>query len=182
MRLPSLVISATFVCAFGVACSEGDNDGKRSAPKPKPKPIVTAAVDAGAGAGAAAPATNANKSAGGKRKPIEVYKPGGFHVDDRKVEYHRPQPSRPRARAKARRIYLNLRSTPPGALAFVDGERIGRTPAFWETSVTGKPRDFTFILNGYAMQRYRFVPVTSGTVHAKLERVVDEQADAGARK
>jgi len=177
MRLPRLVISATLVRACACACSEGDkHDGSSAAPKPKPTPIVAAEVDAGV----TAPAANAKKPAASKRKPIEVYKPGGFHVDDRTVEYHRPQPSRPRALAKARRIYLNLRSTPPGALAFVDGERIGRTPAFWETTVTGKPRDFTFILNGYALQRYRFVPVTNGTVHAKLERVVDEQADAGA--
>ncbi|RMH44995.1 MAG: hypothetical protein D6689_01015 [Deltaproteobacteria bacterium] len=84
------------------------------------------------------------------------------------------RPPRPRA---ARPVEIILRSTPPGAIAAVDGRVVGPTPAYWRGDADGTPHEFTFVLDGYALARYRFVPRVSGVVHATLEPVAD--ADAG---
>jgi hypothetical protein len=81
---------------------------------------------------------------------------------------------RPRQR---RRLEITLRSTPSGALAAVDGAVIGRTPTLWEGEFTGREREFTFVLPGYSIARYRFAPITSGVVHGRLEKMGD--GDAG---
>jgi hypothetical protein len=82
--------------------------------------------------------------------------------------------SNPRSR---RGLEITLRSSPSGATAAVDGVIVGRTPALWEGEFTGREREFTFVLPGYSMARYRFAPTTSGVVHGKLERMGD--GDAG---
>lgn len=76
-----------------------------------------------------------------------------------------------------RPLEITLRSSPSGATAAVDGVIVGRTPALWEGEFTGREREFTFVLPGYSMARYRFAPITSGVVHGRLERMGD--GDAG---
>jgi len=71
-----------------------------------------------------------------------------------------------------------LRSTPPGAIAAVDGVPVGPTPAVWEGSTDGRPREFTFVLPGYSIARYRFIPMQNGVVHGTLGRLKAE-FDAG---
>ena len=86
-----------------------------------------------------------------------------------------PVPPNPRA---AHPIEVTLRSSPPGATAAVDGTPVGTTPAFWGGDADGHEHEFTFELKGYALARYRFVPITSGVVHARLEPITEE-TDAG---
>jgi len=64
----------------------------------------------------------------------------------------------------------------------VDNERVGHTPTYWEGLADGKPHDFVFILPGYAVARYRFVPIQDGHVHPRLERLAKEEPDAGVAK
>ena len=94
----------------------------------------------------------------------------GMHLDDGVV--HRP-PS-PEGRHPRHPIDVILRSTPSGAVAAVDGVRLGNTPAYWSGEADGREHEFTFELPGFAMARYRFVPITSGIVHARLVHVADE--------
>jgi hypothetical protein len=101
-----------------------------------------------------------------------------FHLDDSEITY-RPRPRRGPAREERATIHITLKSTPSGAMAAVDGVPVGRTPAFWDGEVTGKPHEFTFVLPGYAMARYRFVPTTHGIVHGTLKRLAAEAGDAG---
>ncbi|HEY0986761.1 MAG TPA: hypothetical protein VGD80_06895, partial [Kofleriaceae bacterium] len=68
--------------------------------------------------------------------------------------------------------------SPPGATAAVDGVPIGPTPTYWSGDANGREHEFTFVLPGYAFARYRFVPITSGVVHARLEVLTDD-VDAG---
>jgi hypothetical protein len=97
----------------------------------------------------------------------------GTHLDD-------DAPVRPRSptapRPPAHPIDITLRTTPAGARATVDGVPIGTTPAFWSGDANGHDHEFTFVLDGrqpngqrYAVARYRFVPVTSGILHVRLE-------------
>jgi hypothetical protein len=99
-----------------------------------------------------------------------------FHLDDAEVEYEPAR--RPAAGHKSRALELVLRSTPPGAVAAVDGITVGPTPTLWEGTVDGRVREFTFVLPGYAIARYRFVPTQSGVVHGTLGRL-KVQPDAG---
>jgi hypothetical protein len=84
-----------------------------------------------------------------------------------------PQPAR-----GAHPIQITLRTSPPGASAAVDGTPVGTTPAYWAGDADGREHEFTFDLHGYALARYRFVPVTSGVVHARLDPIAEE-TDAG---
>jgi hypothetical protein len=102
--------------------------------------------------------------------------PGGFHLDDPTVEY---AVDREPSRHKGRALELLLRSTPPGAVAAVDGEAIGPTPTLWAGESDGRAREFTFVLPGYATARYRFVPTHPGVVHGTLERLKLDDLDAG---
>jgi hypothetical protein len=86
-----------------------------------------------------------------------------------------PQPLPGRER---RAIDVTLRSTPPGAVASVDGTPIGNTPAFWSGYADGREHQFVFTLPGHSIARYRFVPVSSGVIHARLDRIAEEP-DAG---
>ena len=95
------------------------------------------------------------------------------HTDD--TPHVAPPNPNPRA---AHPIEVTLRSTPPGAIAAVDGTPVGPTPAFWGGDADGHEHEFTFELRGFALARYRFVPITSGVVHARLEPIAEE-TDAG---
>ena len=99
---------------------------------------------------------------------------GGHLDDDDGVRHTQPAPFS----GHARPIDVILRSTPTGAQAAVDGIVIGTTPAYWNGNADGREHEFTFVLSGHAIARYRFVPITSGTIHARLERVTDD-VDAG---
>lgn len=140
------------VCLILAACSD-----KGAAPPPVPERVhhgrhepITVAVDPNAGA----------------------------HLDD---DVHRgsSETGDPNAaRGSGREIDVTLRSSPTGAQAFVDGAPVGSTPTFWSGVADGRPHEFTFELHGFALARYRFVPTTSGVVHARLEPIVEE-TDAG---
>ena len=100
---------------------------------------------------------------------IGTVDPAGAHLDD---DPDQPGPLKPfKAPHNARQLEILLRSTPPGALAAVDGVAIGQTPILWEGDFTGREREFTFTLAGYTAARYRFVPTTNGVVHGKLDDV-----------
>jgi len=87
-----------------------------------------------------------------------------------------PQPgARPAVRGH-RMLELLLQSTPPGALAAVDGVIVGATPTYWQGEFTGEQREFTFIRPGYAIARYQFVPVVNGIVHGRLQLISAEAA------
>ena len=111
--------------------------------------------------------------------PLPAYDPAsGYHLDDAEggSAVRRPDRAAPRER---RFLALMLKSTPSGAIAAVDGKVLGRTPLFWEGEFTGREREFTFVLPGYSMARYRFVPVRDGFVHGRLEKVASDPGDAG---
>lgn len=102
--------------------------------------------------------------------------PSAVHLDDYgSVHPVSPQPLPGRER---RAIDVTLRSTPPGALASVDGTPVGNTPAFWSGYADGREHQFVFTLRGHAIARYRFVPVASGVIHARLDPILEER-DAG---
>jgi hypothetical protein len=85
------------------------------------------------------------------------------------------RPNRP-----GRPIDITLRSTPPGAQVAVDGMVIGNTPAFWSGMADGHEHEFVFTMRRHAIARYRFVPVSSGVIHGRLDPI-REDIDAGMR-
>jgi hypothetical protein len=100
----------------------------------------------------------------------------GTHIDDHDDGY-RPaayQPARPSTLRgpQHKDIELVLRSSPPGAIASIDGRAIGNTPTFWHGAADGKPHEYTFTKKGYSMARYRFVSTQSGVVHGSLKALV----------
>jgi len=109
----------------------------------------------------------------------------GVHLDD-DVPGPAPAPTQPPATpphppAHAKSIDVMLKSSPPGAMAAVDGVQIGPTPTYWSNGeADGREHEFTFVLRGYAAARYRFVPVASGVIHARLEAIDDRPPDGGA--
>ena len=111
----------------------------------------------------------------GSAAPLEVPPPDHPAPRPDDVPHVVPAPPNPRA---AHPISITLRSSPPGATAAVDGTVVGTTPAYWAGDADGREHEFTFDLRGYALARYRFVPVTSGVIHARLEPISDEP-DAG---
>jgi hypothetical protein len=102
--------------------------------------------------------------------------PRSLHVDEDVVPgpvQAQPQPARP-----GRAIDVTLRSTPPGAQVAVDGTVIGNTPSYWNGMADGREHEFVFTMRGYAIARYRFVPVASGVIHGRLDPI-SEETDAG---
>jgi hypothetical protein len=98
---------------------------------------------------------------------------GGAHLDE-----DGPIAARPHAnKTPGKPVDIMLRSSPPGAMAAIDGQQIGRTPTYAAVP-SGAEHNFTFVLDGYALARYRFVPIQSGVVHATMEAVSDN-VDAG---
>ncbi len=92
--------------------------------------------------------------------------PNDVHLDDDATV---PVPQVRTPRRVARRLEVLLRSSPPGAFATVDGVPVGPTPILWEGDFTGREREFTFTLVGHRVARYRFVPLSNGIVHGRLE-------------
>ncbi len=93
-----------------------------------------------------------------------------------------PDPTRRTTAAKhrpSRPIDIILKSSPPGADAAVDGVIVGRTPAYWYGEADGHEHEFTFVMGGHNSARYRFVPIQSGTVHARLDVTSNDIPDAG---
>jgi hypothetical protein len=102
------------------------------------------------------------------------FDPSGVHLDDDVPDHRAPRQTGVRP---AHPIDIILRSTPPGAMAAVDGVQLGRTPRYWQGDANGREHEFTFTMKGYAFARYRFVPITGGVVHARLTVITDEPAD-----
>lgn len=151
VRAAPLLVLATLLACKGDERAPGP-------PPPPPETLVTA--DAGA----------APIAADGGITTLKPHNPGGAYAFDE-------MPSvRPTSRSARDRkpVQILLRSTPPGAIAAVDGVRVGATPVLWEGDATGDTREFTFVLAGHALARYRFVPVTSGIVHGTLQKVTDD--------
>ena len=106
---------------------------------------------------------------------IGTIEPGALDGDPGR---HLTQPTRFKNRP-ARAIDIVLKSSPTHAIAAVDGVQIGTTPTYWFGDSDGREHEFTFVLRGHAVARYRFVPIQSGVVHARLEPVRDEPLDGG---
>jgi hypothetical protein len=111
----------------------------------------------------------------GTPAPIEITVPE--HPAPRTEDLPHVTPPAPNPHA-AHPIQVTLRSSPPGAMAAVDGTAVGTTPAYWAGDADGREHEFTFDLRGYALARYRFVPITSGVIHARLDPIAEE-TDAG---
>lgn len=155
------------VCAH--ACSDPPDSTDKTDRADKPADKLNAPPDEPAGKPGQSPTAN---NPGAKPPETPTNNPSatpGFHLDAD------PEPSRPHIeprRREAQPIDLVLRSTPSGATASIDGKAVGKTPAYWQGTADGRPRDVTFALPGYAVARYRFVPVRSGVVHGSLRRLV----------
>lgn len=108
----------------------------------------------------------------GSAIPIDLTAPEPSPSDD--LPHVEPS-QRPRGQHP---IQITLRTSPPGASAAVDGIPVGATPAYWSGDADGREHEFTFDLRGYALARYRFVPITSGVIHARLDPIAEE-TDAG---
>ena len=93
----------------------------------------------------------------------------------RSDDVRRPPSNRP-----GHPIDVILRSSPSGADASVDGLAVGQTPAYWDGMADGREHEFVFVLPSHAVARYRFVPITSGVIHARLEAIIDD-VDAGVQ-
>jgi hypothetical protein len=87
-----------------------------------------------------------------------------------------PVPARPPEPPPTPKFQIQLRSTPAGAEAAVDGRPAGRTPVTVDILDDGKQHEFTFLLGGYGLERYRTRPVQNGVIHARLRAI---PADAG---
>jgi hypothetical protein len=160
MTLRPMVRAALASAVSLAACKVGDSDRSDRA----------AAIEAAQRADAATvPPIDAGITA------VPTFDPSsGFHLDDTPV-------ARPGSRIAARDrkpVQLLLRSSPPGAIAAVDGTRLGPTPVLWDGVTDGLRHEFTFVMAGHALARYSFVPVTSGIVHGTLVKLTDDQ-DAG---
>jgi hypothetical protein len=162
--------------ALGTACSQRDDE-----PAGKIPPPPAAASHAPAPTATHAPATRPTTTphAATTTDPAAAAagpELGAMHLDDATIEY---QVAEPAPRRKGRSIELLLRSTPSGAVAAIDGQALGPTPALWQGEADGRAREFTFVLPGYASARYRFVPLQDGVVHGSLERLKLDPLDAG---
>jgi hypothetical protein len=144
-------------------CSDDDGAETKAPPPPAPPYLIDAAP----------------LEAEPVPTPLPAYDPAsGYHLDDAEggTTARRTERTPPRER---RYLQLMLKSTPSGAIAAVDGKVLGRTPLFWEGEFTGREREFTFVLPGYSMARYRFVPLQNGFVHGKLVKVSSDVGDGG---
>jgi hypothetical protein len=151
-----------FLAQIALACACACNGAEPASTAPPPPP-PTAIVDA-------APPPDGITSIAG-------FDPSSnYHLDDDLPSGHRAGGVTVHSH---RILEILLRSTPPGATVAVDGIIVGNTPTYWEGEFTGREREFTFVMPGYAMARYRFVPTTNGVVHGRLMKIVTD-LDAGA--
>jgi hypothetical protein len=146
--------------------------GDEREPRPPPAPAPAYLLDA-----APAPAPEPAPPAVTDLSPFDPT--GGYHLDEdvAPAPVRRPVRAAPRER---RTLQLMLKSSPSGAIAAVDGTVVGRTPVYWEGELTGQEREFTFVLPGYSMARYRFVPIQDGFVHGRLQKVSASPPDPEA--
>lgn len=79
----------------------------------------------------------------------------------------------------ARTIDIMLRSSPTGAGVYVGAEYVGTTPTIWSGEPATAPVDFLFVKPNHAPARYKFIPITSGLVHGRLEPLAVHSRDAG---
>lgn len=144
----------TLVACCALFACHGNSDKPKPTPDPAHQPLR---LDAGV------------------RTAIGV-DPSGMHLDDdvggRPVSPP-AMPNRP-----GRPIDVTLRSSPPGARVSVDGQPLGNTPNYWSGLADGHEHEFLFTLPRHAIARYRFVPVSSGVIHARLDPIA-EDVDAG---
>ena len=136
-----------------IACSGGEAE-----PPPAPPPVKPDA--------AVAP-------------PPAPLEPINVHVDD---DVPRKPPTNPAQKHPSHPIDITLRSSPSGARASVDGTVIGVTPTYWSGEADGREHTFVFVYEPqqktgqrYALAQYRFVPVTSGVIHARLEPIASDE-------
>jgi hypothetical protein len=104
----------------------------------------------------------------------------GLHLDEDGHRTDTPQPTTVSPAHAGKPVDITLRSSPSGAEVAVDGKVVGNTPTFSSVMADGGAHEFTFMLPHHTVARYRFVPVTSGVIHARLDPVIDEppqQAD-----
>lgn len=151
MHLPVVLALATLV-----ACS-----GKKDA-EPSTKPAEVGQLV---------------RSDGGITAVVTAVDPDDRHDDE--YGAHRAYATQPPARG-GRPIDITLRSSPPGAEVAVDGMVLGNTPAYWRGMADGNEHEFVFTMRGHAIARYRFVPVASGVIHGRLDRI-HEEPDAGVQ-
>lgn len=144
-------------CCALLACSDSPSDKPRPTTRPDPEPTKIQ-LDGG---------------------------PGGHIGTDPSAVMHldedvsgRPVTPPPAPNRPGRPIDVTLRSSPPGARVSVDGQPLGNTPAYWNGMADGREHEFLFTLPRHAIARYRFVPVASGVIHARLDPIL-EDVDAG---
>jgi len=116
------------------------------------------------------------RSDGGITAVVTDLDPIERHLDEDGADRPAAQPRQP-ARV-GRPIDITLRSSPPGAQVAVDGTVIGNTPAYWSGVADGREHEFVFTMRAHAIARYRFVPIASGVIHGRLDRIHEER-DAG---
>jgi hypothetical protein len=116
------------------------------------------------------------QSDGGATAIVSGLDTSGMHIDEDTAAH--PAAPVPGQNRPGRPIDVTLRSSPPGASVSVDGQSVGNTPAFWSGMADGHEHEFLFQLHGHAIARYRFVPVSSGVIHARLDPIAEEP-DAG---
>lgn len=138
------------------ACSSKNDD-----PQPPPLPAVIA--DAGVDGITA----------------IVAFDPAsGMHLDDDTGSGNGKAPRRPKVAGVP--IGILLKSEPPNANISVDGDYLGVTPKYWNGVADGTEHVFAFTKANFALAHYKFVPITSGVLHATLVRVSSGEAlDAG---
>ena len=100
----------------------------------------------------------------------------GMHLDD---DTPNGKPTGKKPARQGPPIGILLKSDPPGATVFVDGQSYGVTPKYWHGVADGSEHEFAFTRPKYALARYRFVPIASGTLHATLQHVGGPEPDAG---
>ena len=148
------------------ACSGERRDEPAAKPAPPPAPVPPPAD-------AAAPPSDGITEIGAFDAA------SGMHLDE-EPPAPRVTPPHPANRA-GKAIDIILKSSPAGAMAAVDGVQLGPTPTYWPAGeADGREHEFTFVLRGFAVARYRFVPIASGVIHARLEPIAEERpVDAG---
>ena len=102
----------------------------------------------------------------------------GMHLDDDSNS----APGKPSRRPKVQGVPIGilLKSEPTNANVSVDGEYLGVTPKYWSGTADGTEHVFAFTKANYALAHYKFVPISSGVLHATLVRVSSgETLDAG---
>jgi PEGA domain len=169
-----LAVAALAIGAIGAAGVTGCKGGAQPAGSPAPVTVENAATR---DAGPAMPPTNddASVASGGAAGSAPA-------VDGVTAEAHGEDDGLAAGRNAAvsvhshRTLEILLRSQPPGATVAVDGVIVGQTPAYWEGEFVGREREFTFVLPGYTMARYRFVPTSNGVVYGRLLKLASDHA------